>query len=111
MNRIYPCPIHGEGKDRRVWGDVKRHGCGCPVLKGENLIVMPTDHISEEQAREYNENILARRAAYPPYDPAKDLNFKDELGDPLAALCQTETMPRDPNAPPYDPAKDDIEDL
>lgn len=34
MNRIYPCPIHGEGDDRRAHGDVKRHACGCPVLRG-----------------------------------------------------------------------------
>jgi hypothetical protein len=42
LDRIYPCPIHGEGNDRRAWGDVKRHACGCPVLRGEmQEIVQP----------------------------------------------------------------------
>jgi hypothetical protein len=40
--RIYPCAIHGEGKDRRARGDVERHACGCPVLRGEmQEIVQP----------------------------------------------------------------------
>jgi hypothetical protein len=40
-----------------------------------------------------------------------DLNFQDEVGDPLDGLQQVETLPSDPNEPPYDPAMDDIEDL
>jgi hypothetical protein len=36
------CPIHGNRGT--VWGDVKRHACGCPVIKGEDRLTQSDVH-------------------------------------------------------------------